>query len=93
VAEPTFRLVTRKSDGTLLIRDFPHADNLLHMHTQIGVDDCSTDLSLRGLPIFENLVGPMPDGRNVARYESPEVFEDLTKQWSSVTKTARRRRS
>ncbi len=92
MATQTFRLVTRKSDGTLLIRDFPHADVLVGMHTQIGVDDCSTDLALRGLPVFEDLIGPMPDGKSVARYESPEVFEDLTKQWSVATKTPRRRR-
>jgi hypothetical protein len=38
------------------------------------------------------LVGPMPEGKNIIRYESPEVFETLTKDWSS-TKTTRRRRS
>jgi hypothetical protein len=60
------------------------------MHTQIGIDDCSTDLGLRGLPVFRGLIGPMPEGKNIVRYESPEVFETLTKEWS-MTKTARRR--
>ena len=41
-------------------------------------DDCSTDLRLRGAPVFRTLVGPMPEGRNIIRYETPEVFESLT---------------
>ena len=49
----------------------------------ILVDDCSTDLALRGAPVFRSLVGPMPEGRNIVRYESPEVFESLTKEWAT----------
>jgi hypothetical protein len=56
------------------------------------VDDCSTDLELRGMPVFRGLIGPMPEGKHIIRYETPEVFESLTKEWS-VTKTTRRRRS
>ena len=26
----------------------------------------------------------MPEGQNVIRYESPEVFETLTKEWSAI---------
>ena len=51
---------------------------------QIGIDDCSTDLALRGLPVFRGLIGPMPEGKTVIRYETPEVFESLTKEWSSA---------
>ncbi len=87
----TFRVVTRGTDGKIRIKDYPKADALLKMHTQIGVDDCSTDLGLRGQPVFQGLVGPMPEGKNVVRYESPEVFETLTKEWTN-TKVARRRR-
>ena len=47
----TFRIVTRASDGTLRIRDFPNCEPILESHTQIGVDDSSTDLALRGLPV------------------------------------------
>ncbi|MGN6136097.1 MAG: hypothetical protein ACTHOU_16540 [Aureliella sp.] len=89
----TFRVVTRGSDGKLRIRDFPDSQPLLQMHTQIGVDDCSTDLALRGLPVFRGLIGPMPDGKSVIRYESPEVFETLTKEWSSTKSKRRRRRT
>jgi hypothetical protein len=63
------------------------------MHTQIGIDDCSTDLGLRGLPVFRGLVGPMPDGKSIIRYESPEVFETLTKEWSAAKSARRRRRA
>lgn len=88
----TFRLVTRGRAGELLIRDFPHGEELLKMHTQAGVDDCSTDLELRGLPVFKELIGPMPDGKGVVRYETPDVFEEVTKEWVQ-TKVARVRKT
>ncbi len=87
----TFRIVTRGNDGQIRIRDYPDEASLLKRHTKVGVDDCSTDLELRGLPVFRGLIGPIPEGVNVIRYESPEVFETLTKQWS-VAKPARRTR-
>lgn len=89
----TFRLVTRSGDGSLQIRDYPNIDPLVNQHTQIGVDDCSTDLALRGMPIFRGLVGPMPEGKTVVRYETPEVFEALTKEWGMAKPKRRRRRS
>jgi hypothetical protein len=87
----TFRVVTRGADGQLRIRDYSQPDVLYRLHTQIGVDDCSTDLGLRGLPVFRGLIGPMPEGKNIIRYESPEVFEVLTKEWSNA-KSSRRSR-
>ena len=86
-----YRVVNRATDGTLRITDFPNPDTLLQMHTQIGVEDSSTDLALRGMPVFRGLIGPIPEGRNIVRYETPEVFEAITKEWSS-TKVKRRRR-
>ena len=88
----TVRVVTRAADGTLRIKDYPSTDPLLHTHTQIGIDDCSTDLSLRGLPIFRGLIGPMPEGKTIVRYESPDVFETMTKEWTSAKATRRSRR-
>lgn len=88
----TYRVVTRGADGKLRIRDYNQSEPLLRLHTQIGVDDCSTDLALRGQPVFRGLIGPMPEGKNIVRYESPDVFESLTKEWST-TKPARRTRS
>ncbi|NQT38880.1 MAG: hypothetical protein HQ581_15395 [Planctomycetes bacterium] len=89
----TFRIVTRAADGTLRIRDYEDQDVLLKRHVQVGVDDCSTDLELRGMPVFRGLIGPIPEDENVIRYETPEVFETLTKEWGAVKHVARRSRS
>lgn len=90
MSKDTFRVVTRGADGQIRIKDYIKEDSLHKTHLQIGIDDCSTDLGLRGLPVFRGLIGPMPEGKNVIRYESPEVFETLTKEWS-IAKVARRR--
>ncbi len=89
----TFRIVTRAADGTLRIRDYEDQDVLLKRHVQVGVDDCSTDLELRGMPVFRGLIGPIPEDENVIRYETPEVFETLTKEWGAVKRASRRSRS
>ena len=91
--DKTYRIVTRGKNGELRARDYEHQDSVLRMHTQIGVDDCSTDLTLRGMPVFRGLIGPMPEGKGVVRYETPEVFESLTKEWSAVRGGRRRRRA
>lgn len=93
MATKTFRVVTRGADNKLRIRDYPNQDPLLDMHTQIGIDDCSTDLSLRGLPVFRGLIGPMSESKTIIRYESPEVFETLTKEWSTAKPVRKSRRS
>ncbi|MCA9246961.1 MAG: hypothetical protein KDA42_07600 [Planctomycetales bacterium] len=87
----TFRVVTRGTDGEIRVREYSKQESLSKLHTQIGIDDCSTDLKLRGMPVFRGLIGPMPDGKSIVRYETPEVFESLTKEWS-LAKTARRTR-
>lgn len=90
-SQKMIRVVTRAADGSLRTKDFENFDEIEGLHDQIGIDDCSTDLSLRGLPLFRGLVGPLPESKTVVRYESPEVFESLTKEWSQA-KTKRRRR-
>ncbi len=90
MSKDTFRVVTRGNNGEIRIRDYDNEDALLKRHIQVGVDDCSTDLDLRGLPVFRGLIGPMPEDGNVIRYESPEIFESLTKDWG-VAKPKRRR--
>ena len=92
MAKDTWRLVTRGKDGELVIHDFDSADGILRTHLSIGADDCSTDLDLRGAPIFRSLIGPMPEGRNIVRYETPEVFEALTKEWATPKAPRRRGR-
>lgn len=86
------RLITRETNGELRTRDFDGFDDILKVHEQIGIEDSSTDLTLRGLPVFRGLIGPMPEGRGIARYESPEVFEVLTKEWAAQKIPRRRRR-
>ena len=95
MGKDTFRIVTRGANGQLRIKDYGSTDTLLRLHTQIGVDDCNTDLGLRGLPVFRGLIGPMSEGRNVVRYESPDVFEALTKEWVAQPpeRKTRRRKS
>jgi len=88
----TIRLVTRGTDGALRIRDYPNHEAMLSMHVQVGSDDCSTDLELRGMPVFRGLIGPMPEGKLIVRYETPEVFEALTKEWSVARAVRRTRR-
>jgi hypothetical protein len=90
--KPTIRIVTRGSNGELRSKDYAKHETVLKMHTQIGIDDCSTDLALRGMPVFRGLIGPMPESKGVVRYETPEVFETLTKEWSIATATRSRRR-
>ena len=91
MAKDVYRIVTRGADGKLRVRDYDQQEPLHKMHTQIGVDDCSTDLGLRGLPVFRGLIGPMPEGKNIIRYESPDVFETLTKEWCTTKSTRRPR--
>lgn len=88
----TFRVVTRGADGQLRIKDYGDAEALLKLHTQIGVDDCNTDLDLRGMPVFRGLIGPMSEDKHVVRYETPDVFEALTKEWSAQPAEKKRRR-
>lgn len=92
MAKETWRLVTRGTDGELVIHDFDSPETILKTHLQIGADDCSTDLDLRGAPVFRELIGPMPEGRTIVRYETPEVFEALTKEWATPKPPRRRRR-
>ena len=40
------RVVTRASDGSLRTKDFTDFEEISGLHDQIGIDDCSTDLSL-----------------------------------------------
>lgn len=92
MSKDTWRLVTRDANGELVIHDFDSPEGILRTHLQIGSDDCSTDLALRGAPIFRSLVGPMPEGRSIVRYETPEVFEALTKEWATPRSPRRRAR-
>ena len=87
------RVITRASDGSLREKDFESFEDIAEIHDKVGIDDCSTDLELRGMPVFRGLVGPLPEGTTVVRYESPDIFESLTKEWANKKTKRRRRRS
>ncbi len=89
---PIYRVVTRGPEGEYRIRDYMSEEEILRRHIQIGYEDCSSDMSLRGRPIFKGLIGPMPEAGGVIRYESAEVFEQMTREWCE-TKRKRRART
>ena len=94
--QETFRVVTRGENGEMRVKTYATKDRLMQLHTQIGVDDCSTNLALRGLPVFRGLIGPMSEEIGIIHYESPDVFEALTKDWTADQahkKKSRRSRS
>ncbi|MBQ2789220.1 MAG: hypothetical protein IJE97_06250 [Thermoguttaceae bacterium] len=88
-----YRLIDRGSDGEPRVCEFPDLAELSARFEKIGVDDCSADLRMRGLPVFRGLIGPMPerDG-TIARYETPEIFEKLTKEWSAPQRRKSKRK-
>lgn len=92
MATKTIRVVSREVDGSLRVKDHETFEALKNCYEQIGIDDCSTDLTLRGFPLFRGLVGPISEGKRIARYETPEVFEVLTKEWAAQ-KVRRRKRA
>ena len=76
-----FRVVTRGPEGEYRISDYVTSDEINRWHIQTGVTDYSLDNSVRGCPVFKGLIGPMPEPGGVLRYESPEAFEQITKEW------------
>ena len=86
----TYRVVMRSPNNDLRMKDYLSQKALLKDYSKIGIDDCSTDLTLRGEPLLRGLVGPMSEDDNVVRYETPDIFESLTKQWFHEEKPKRR---
>ena len=84
-----FRVVTRGPEGEYRIRDYVSEEEIRRWHVQTGSNDCSIDISVRGRPVFKGLIGPMPEAGGVLRYESPEVFEQMTKEWSEHKRRCR----
>ncbi len=91
--QKTIRIVSCETDGSLRVKDFECLDQVSKYYDQTGIDDCNTELSLRGFPLFKGLIGPIAEGKRIARYETPSVFEALTKDWSQVKTKRRRSRS
>ncbi|MDR3182286.1 MAG: hypothetical protein LBT89_05075 [Planctomycetaceae bacterium] len=86
----TYRVVTKGTDGEYRINDFVRETELLRRYVQIGADDCSLHQYVRGCPVLKGLIGPMIEPGNVLRYETPEVFEQMTKEWSIPARKRRR---
>ena len=86
-----YRVVTREAEGEYRIRDYMTEEEILRRHIQVGIEDCSSDMSLRGRPIFKGLIGPMAESGGVVRYESPEVFEQMTREWIEPKRRRRAR--
>ena len=92
MASKQILVVTIDSDGNPQERTLSSPEELTQEFEQIGIDDCSTDLSLRGFPVVRGLIGPIPESKTIARYESSAIFEIHTKEWAAK-KTKRRRRT
>jgi len=88
-----FRVVTRGPDGDYRIRDYVSEEEIQRWHVQTGICDYNLDMTLRGSPVFKGLIGPIPEAGGVLRYESPEVFEQVTKEWSEHKRRYRRKKS
>jgi len=93
MSEKVIRVVSRAPDGSIRTKEYENINELCSLHEQIGIDDCSTDLGLRGFPLFRGLIGPIAETKSVALYESPDVFEFMTKEWSQKKSRRRRRRT
>ena len=92
MAHKNILIVSSDEQGNHVETILDSADELVAQYEQIGIDDCSTDLALRGFPVVKGLVGPIPENKTTVRYETVAVFEELTKIWAA-TKTKRRRRT
>lgn len=75
------RVVKCDDSGTIITENYESLDEVAARYEPAGIDDCSTHMDIRGLPMFRNLIGPMREGDSVIRYESPRAFEQLTRQW------------
>lgn len=85
-----YRIVTQSVDGDILTEDFDSLEEVKRHYRQRGTDDCTMIKHLKKLPIFEGLIGPLPEG-DIIRYESKAVFELLTPIWHTVFPSNRKR--
>ncbi|MBE6425066.1 MAG: hypothetical protein IJD43_05820 [Thermoguttaceae bacterium] len=85
-----YRVVTKDPQGLIETRDFESLEQLCALYHQVGNDTSSTVKELRGLPLFRGLIGPMQEGQ-IIRYETPEVFEQLTQDWYAAVPVSKGR--
>lgn len=85
----TYRVVFKTKTGKVEQKDFKDVDSLLNAYEQTAVEEDSYTLRLHGEPVLKGLVGPISDGKHVVRYETPEVYAELTEQWAKNLKKSR----
>lgn len=89
---PTYRVVFKNSQGAIEHVDFPNVQGLLERYEQVGVEEDSYTIRLHGEPVLKGLIGPMSEGKDTVRYETPQVFVVMTEQWAKERKNGRKRR-
>ena len=51
MSQKIIRVITTAADGNLRTKEYETFDAIEAIHEAIGIDDCSTDLDLRGMPM------------------------------------------
>ena len=87
-----YRVVTQNVEGDILTEDFDSLEEVKRRYRQKGTDDCTMIKHLKNMPVFEGLIGPLPEGE-IIRYESKAVFELLTPKWHAVVPARRKKKS
>ena len=82
MSKNTTRVVTRAATVLCESKTIPLQTPCWSSILRSGSTIAAPTWRLRGMPVFRGLIGPMPEGKDVVRYESPEVFETLTKEWT-----------
>ena len=89
---PTYRVYIKSKDK-IEFREFPDRQSLLNAYEQVGIEETSYTLRLHNEPILKGLVGPMSEKENkrIVRYETPDVFANLSEKWGEEIERARKR--
>ena len=78
----TYRLVFKSKTGKIQEKEYADVKAIAREYEQIGVEEDSYTVRLHGEPVFKGLIGPMSDGTNGVRYETPAAFVQLTEAWA-----------
>lgn len=81
-----YRVVSLTKAGKIEESDFRDPGDIAKTYEAVGVEEDSYTMRLHGEPVFKGLIGPLSDGKNVVRYETPEAFALLTEKWAKRSK-------
>ena len=81
---PIYHVVFRGPNGSVEVKEYTDLKSLLRDYEQIGVEEDSYSMRLHGEPVLKGLVGPMSEGKSIVRYETAEVYPELTEVWSKT---------